>query len=123
MGEFSLKLTPLIFFQLGEFRFDVYIRNRRKILYLQPEFAESLQFFSNKTTFKFIKIMPDWCAVPGCTNEHAEHRFPINKQRKRQWEIAIKREDGAKSRKERLGRLTGLTKYDRVCSKHFSEKV
>ena len=69
--------------------------------------------------------MPDWCAVPGCTNEHAEHRFPINKQRKRQWEIAIKskREDGAKSREERLGRLTGLTKYDRVCSKHFSEKV
>ena len=69
-------------------------------IYLQSEFAESLQFFSNKTTFKFIKIMLDWCAVPGCTNEHAEHRFPVNKQRKRQWEIAIKskREDGAKSR-------------------------
>ena len=66
--------------------------------------------------------MPHWCAVPGCTNEHAEHRFPISKQKKRQWEIAIKREDGAsaKSRKERLGRLT---KYDRVCSKHFSEKM
>ena len=51
--------------------------------------------------------MPDWCAVPDCTNEHAEHRFPTNKQRKRQWEIAIKREDGAK--KERFGSPQNMT--------------
>ena len=60
--------------------------------------------------------MVSWCAVPGCTNDHAEHRFPTNKQRKRQWEIAIKREDGAKKGKVWVAKTT-----DRVCSKHFTE--
>ena len=53
--------------------------------------------------------MPHWCAVPGCTNEHAEHRFPTNKQRKRQWEIAIKRKEKMVPRKERFGSPQNLT--------------
>ena len=37
--------------------------------------------------------MVQWCAVPGCTTANATHRFPKDEFNKRQWEVAIKRED------------------------------
>lgn len=51
--------------------------------------------------------MPQYCAVPMCTEKKRGHKFPRDEAVAKQWLVAIRRETYIPS------------KYARVCYKHF----
>ncbi len=54
------------------------------------------------------------CCVPGCSNRKGGHIFPVDKERRKAWALALKREDG-----KNKGKAWIPGQHHVVCKEHF----